>query len=104
MPPFSTNPTFCQGNLLKADPQSASRMEGATIESRATCRAMSATSSQRVGRLGSGHYSEDSLMSKLSGDIAEIRLAEAWEKIFSQAPMAQQIIHVLSSEEHTSEL
>jgi len=35
-------------------------------------------------------------MTKLSGDAAEARLAEAWERIFSQDPATQQIIHVLA--------
>ncbi|MCW2932384.1 MAG: hypothetical protein JWM19_3346 [Actinomycetia bacterium] len=35
-------------------------------------------------------------MTKLSGAAADARLAEAWEKIFSQAPATQQIIHVLT--------
>jgi hypothetical protein len=35
-------------------------------------------------------------MNKLSGATADARLADAWEKIFSQAPAAQQIIHVLT--------
>jgi hypothetical protein len=35
-------------------------------------------------------------MTKLSGAAAEARLAKAWEKIFSEDPAAQQIIHVLA--------
>jgi hypothetical protein len=35
-------------------------------------------------------------MTKLSGAAAEARLAEAWEKVFSQDPATQQIIHVLT--------
>ena len=35
-------------------------------------------------------------MNKLSGAAAEARLAEAWERIFSQDPATQQIIHVLA--------
>ncbi|HEX3966011.1 MAG TPA: hypothetical protein VHZ03_56765 [Trebonia sp.] len=35
-------------------------------------------------------------MTKLSGAAADARLAEAWEKVFSQAPATQQIIHVLT--------
>src|SRR5438128_753719 len=35
-------------------------------------------------------------MPKLSGAAAEARLAEAWEKVFSQDPATQQIIHVLT--------
>jgi hypothetical protein len=33
---------------------------------------------------------------KLSGTAAEARLAEAWERVLSQDPAAQQIIHVLT--------
>jgi hypothetical protein len=35
-------------------------------------------------------------MTKLSGAASEARLAEAWEKVFSQDPATQQIIHVLT--------
>lgn len=35
-------------------------------------------------------------MTKLSGAAAETRLAQAWERIFSQDPATQQIIHVLT--------
>jgi hypothetical protein len=35
-------------------------------------------------------------MTKLSGAAAEARLAEAWEKVFSHEPAAQQIVHVLT--------
>jgi hypothetical protein len=35
-------------------------------------------------------------MTKLFGAAAEARLAEAWEKVFSQDPAVQQIIHVLT--------
>lgn len=35
-------------------------------------------------------------MTKLSGAAAEARLAEAWERIFSQDLVAQQLIHVLA--------
>jgi hypothetical protein len=35
-------------------------------------------------------------MTKLFGAAAEARLAEAWEKVFSQDPATQQIIHVLT--------
>lgn len=35
-------------------------------------------------------------MTKLSGVAAEARLAKAWERIFSQDPATQQIIHVLA--------
>lgn len=35
-------------------------------------------------------------MTKLSGVAAEARLAEAWEKVFSQDPTNQQIVHVLT--------
>jgi hypothetical protein len=35
-------------------------------------------------------------MTKLSGSAAETRLAKAWERIFSQDPATQQIIHVLA--------
>jgi hypothetical protein len=35
-------------------------------------------------------------VNKLSGVAAEARLAEAWERIFSQDPATQQIIHVLA--------
>ena len=35
-------------------------------------------------------------MTKLSGAAAEDRLAKAWERIFSQDPVTQQIIHVLA--------
>ncbi len=35
-------------------------------------------------------------MTKLYGAAADARLAEAWEKIFSQDPASQQIIHVLT--------
>jgi hypothetical protein len=35
-------------------------------------------------------------MTKLSGVAAEARLAEAWDRIFSQDPATQEIIHVLA--------
>jgi hypothetical protein len=35
-------------------------------------------------------------MTKLFGAAAEARLAEAWEKVFSQAPASQQIVHILT--------
>jgi hypothetical protein len=35
-------------------------------------------------------------MTKLSGEAAEARLARAWEKVFSQDPATQQIVHVLA--------
>jgi hypothetical protein len=35
-------------------------------------------------------------MTRLSGAAAEARLAEAWDKVFSQDPATQQIIHVLT--------
>lgn len=35
-------------------------------------------------------------MTKLSGAAAEVRLAEAWERVFSQDPATQKIIHVLT--------
>jgi hypothetical protein len=35
-------------------------------------------------------------VTKLSGATAEARLAEAWEKIFSQDPATQQIVHILT--------
>lgn len=35
-------------------------------------------------------------MIKLSGPAAEARIAKAWERIFSQDPTTQQIIHVLT--------
>lgn len=35
-------------------------------------------------------------MTKLSGAAAEARLAEAWNKVFSQDPATQEIVHVLS--------
>jgi hypothetical protein len=35
-------------------------------------------------------------MTELSGAVAETRLAEAWEKVFSQDPATQQIVHVLT--------
>jgi hypothetical protein len=35
-------------------------------------------------------------MTKLSGAVAEARLAEAWETVFSHDPATQQIVHVLT--------
>jgi hypothetical protein len=35
-------------------------------------------------------------MTKLSGAAAEARLAQAWDKVFSQDPENQQIVHVLT--------
>jgi hypothetical protein len=35
-------------------------------------------------------------MTRLSGAAAEVRLAEAWERVFSQDPATQEIIHVLT--------
>jgi hypothetical protein len=35
-------------------------------------------------------------MTKLSGAAAEARLTEAWQRIFSQDPVSQEIIHILA--------